>query len=302
MPQIADRFQFEPDHEARTQWLATRKEHFSCGPNIFPGFYQTTGFVSDTGWVFFAIIIEAAALILALQGGINRGGLYLVGAIIAIILFITLDIVGVILLHSRIGEIQRLSNMLIIADAIQRPGVEAQIREHKSSIKSKFGFIALIFSSLLKIASVLLLTRLNIVFYVVLSVFYILVIYIHSRHTGYCIAEVLTSNAFKKNHNQYTDDLTSLPVPQQIHNKARTLQTIFPTEFELRLPIEAGGHSITLIRTLNENNTIHYEYALTTTGILLDSDFIFMIQNQATNNQRDIVGKKCLEHQLVAIH
>jgi len=304
MPKIRTRFQFEPDGQARAAWLGTRKEPFLCGSIFFPGFYQTTGFISDFSWVIGAIIIEITALFMILQAGITIGGISLIGSILSVILFITFDIIGISFTHSKVSEIQMLLNFLIITDENRRPGIIEQIARLKRSFKKSFGYFSLILSSLLKIVSILLLTVLNPTFYVVLAIFYFLVVYIHIRHTGYWFAEIITNRYFNNDYKEYTSDLTTIPPipPQNIRHSTRSLRSVFEDEIELNQPIVAGGHNIKLTRSFIRDGRNVYEYALETKGILEDGDFILLTQNQVTYNQKALIAKKCLEHQLTVIH
>ena len=91
MPQIRDRFNFQPTNDSIEKWLGTRKVGFSAGYTPVPGFFQDYKVGADNYWLYLAIAGEFLGALLILFGGASKGGGFLYAAIVVVILFIILD-------------------------------------------------------------------------------------------------------------------------------------------------------------------------------------------------------------------
>jgi hypothetical protein len=308
MPELKNRFEFEPDSNARQRWLGTRKTSFPCGDQILPGFYRTDDNQRDTKWVILAACIECVAVVMTLIGGFSKGGLYLLFAILAIVFFIIFDFVGANFFHRNKGRNCLLSNRIrITKDAAVKEALRNEMKEGK--MWEVLGMAFIIFSAVLKITSVLLLGRLNIVFYGILTIFYLLVIYIHSFHTGYWLAERSTDKFFLKNHEEWAKDTKMAEEGKlergDIRHKARVLESQIESAIMLManhsVEITVGGIKINFERENQQGAKCIYFYKLTTTGLLLDYDFT-LLTNRLDQNQAGIIGLECLKHQINRIH
>jgi hypothetical protein len=312
MPEIIDRFSFMPGTESRQLWLATRKRPFACGNIRLPGFYQTVDYGKDTGWFIMAMVIEIAAFSLTLYGGIMRGGIYLLGASLIVVLFLVLDYVGVILYHANAENKCFLRNRFLIEDGVNRGLIENEMRRGKG--KEVFGIIFLFLSSLLKIFAVLLLTRYSIVFYVILAIFYVLVIYIHMAHTGYWFSEWRTQRKIDRDYRRRAHDIGRFKRNEinesDVHYMVNTNQpliSVFETPIRIQniapdKPITVGSHSLSFdYEDTNGGGQPLYHYTIRTVGILFDSDIILFAGGQLPM-QAGVIAINCLQHQLNVVH
>jgi len=301
MAQIPQRFQFQPTAEVRQRWLGTRKYSTQSGKLTLHGFYRTDDYSSDNNWFIMAFIIEFVALTITLYGGIMKGGFILIGAIIAVILFIVLDFIGLIFCHSKKEiECEQNNNLKIENDPIQRNIIIENLKRKKAKIV--VGYILLGLSALLKVAAVfLLISGLSLVYLAIFSIFYIFVIYIHISHSGYWFAEFNTQRMIKKQYlrwlkenelNNTNNNYTA--IKRETRHKSSINLDILPTN-----PIIHGQHSLSLVDTDTTTapcKTI-YTYSLKTSGLLLDDDIPFFISGK-DDTQATEIGSFCLKHQL----
>ena len=306
MPEIQNRFEFEPNSGARKAWLATRKK-----PGIFslPGFYNTIDFEKDTAWVMLALCVEAVAVALTLYGGISKGGIYILGAVIVVILFVVFDIVGANLYHKNVGDNCEIRNRIIFET---NEGVKQGLRNRlKKGFGNKIiGVILIVLSSIFKILAILLLGKFNIIFYAVMALLYIIVIYIHIAHTGYYLAERKTARMFREQHDNWSED--KMLVKEGSKEKGETRgavrqpppRSIFDTKIKLRLTndiVKVGEHSIKLIDEKIDGNEKVYTYEIETNGILIDDDIVLLLGGLEDQVGR-LVAIACLKHQVTMIH
>jgi len=192
-------------------WLSTRKSKYTLnimdGQLTRPGLNQTSGFKTDRNWFRFALIIEILAITITIYSGIRRfmitgNSKILFGSIGVVAAFIILDIVGAIWAHKNAGTKKLMENKLIYYPATNYPAIKL---EGKKGIGlAILGAFLIVISALLKIGALLLLGNLNIMFYVIFSLFYMIVIYVHIYHTGYFIAETSVARNVNKENLAYS--------------------------------------------------------------------------------------------------
>jgi len=304
MPEIQNRDRFIPDKNAKQNWLGTRKRSFPCGYMTLPGFYQTVDFPTDTGWFIMAMLIEIAALIMTLYGGLVRGGGFLVGAIIAVILFVIFDYIGALWYHHRTEEKCLLKNQLLIQPNNNHVVLNDQL--NRTNIRKIFGVIFLIFSAILKVLAVALLTHFGTIMFVILILFYGVVVYVHISYTGYWLAEYTTNKMIKKMHKQWIQDNAGFQnnqVQNIRYNVGEPLTRPFKSKsklnrIEINAPKNVEWHSIVFLGE-NRINEIEkeYLYELRTTGILLDSQITQLCIGLEVE-QQSLLAKECLTHQI----
>jgi len=306
MPEIQGRFEFEPNSNARRAWLATRKK-----PVIYnlPGFYNTIDYEKDTAWVMLAVCVEAVAVALTLYGGITKGGIFLLGAVIVVVLFLVFDVVGANLYHKNVGINCEIQNKIIIEP---NEGVKEGLRNRLKKGKGvKFiGVLLIVMSSLFKIFAILLLGKFNLMFYAIMAVLYIIVIYIHLAHTGYYLAERKTANMFRKQHDLWSEDKMLVNEGKKDKGDIRgavrkpSPKSVFDSEIKLRFEngmVKVGEHAIRFIEEREENGHKLYTYEIETNGILEDNDIVLLTGGQ-TEQQGSIIARACLKHQITMIH
>ena len=293
MPEIRDRFTFEPDKDALSKWLGTRKAGFYAGNTAIHGFFEDFKPNSDITWFFFAIIGELVGAALTLQGGIRKGGAFLYGSIFLVLMFIICDILFAIKLHRNVAKKCYIDNLLFLNgedDPIRSVNLKQRREEGKTG--DVFYVSCIIFIAIVKIASVVLLGLFNnLMAYIPIAILYFFVCYVHIYHTGYAWAFWDTDRTFQKQYKEFARSGKHL---------AQTLEHTFSSDFELKLPISLGEIiSITEDKPfqIQEDGQTMYKYILKTKGILTDND-ISLIMNGQGDNQRRIIAYEARKHQL----
>jgi len=296
MPEIPKPSQFQPSSHTLKTWLYTRKDSYCAGTRILPGLFRTVGFGKDTAFVVFAIAVEIAALGMTLYGGIVAGGTdTLIGAGIAVFLFVFLDVLGVWLHHSRVANDVRLKNQ-----SLTHPlGADNCKRQLKAvSGKRVLAMFLFLFSVILKIGAILLLIDLPVPVLVLLMIFYSLVVYVHVTHTGYWYYNYLTNQRMKGEFREWGRDMSELSTnpDKEIRFTAESIRTKFVTKIEVSLTNdikEYNGHTLNYVGQTEDG----YEYDLITLGVLQDSDVVGLC-NGFLDEQQLVFSLFFLKHQM----
>ena len=82
---------FEPSNQTRIAWYKTRKSTTSYGPVHLPGLFSSDGFSTDQIFFIIAMIIELAAVVVTIRGGMMMKTSIFIGSIVAVVLFLVLD-------------------------------------------------------------------------------------------------------------------------------------------------------------------------------------------------------------------
>jgi len=313
MPEIEKRFEFEPSRASLAKWLGTRKATFDCGGVRFPGYFSTANYSTDLAWVVMAIIIELIALGIILNGGFTKGGLFLIGAVVAAFIMILFDIVGAAWMHDNKAEVNKLKNDFLLArTAPEQHQIRLQINRSRLTAKVVFGFIMIVLSALLKIASLFVLASFDFLLIGIMSILYLLVIYVHVVHTGYCATEYsLRKTNFPGDFDAWTAN--RIGILQRVENKkeredqlstlvseAKLRQHNFTSETKLNMMndvIRVGSHTIEFKKEGEDSNGEKiYHYLLSAKGVLVDSD-ILLLASGNSGRKAEIIGKACLELQ-----
>jgi len=308
MPDIKDRFQFEPNANARRAWLSTRKKPITCGNQSLPGFYQTVDYEKDFGWVMLAACVESAAVILTIYGGFIKGGPYIIGSIIVVLLFLVFDIVGANFVHRNVAKKCEIkSRILFTSDNGAKQGLRNELKKGNGIVV--LGILLIVISSVLKISAILLLGKFALLFYIVMSVLYLLVIYVHIAHTGYYLAERRTGIMFREQHELWAQDKMMHKENKVEEGNIRfSIRKPAPSsilESEVKLNIvdkkSVGEHSISFIKEEQKGDKKLFIYEIETNGLLKDDD-INLFTNAQTDIQAGIIALACLKHQVEKVH
>jgi hypothetical protein len=181
---------FELSPATRDAWCKTRKHPTPYGSTQLPGLFGTYGFSADTNWVIMAFLIELAAVIITIWSGISRGFGQAIGATIIVALFIILDYVGIMLHNHQVGNKAIWRNQILVPQTPQQLAfLQAALK--KRTIKEDVGVLFLFLSAFLKVFAIILLNAMftNMIFILLFSLFYLIVIYIHAYHTGFWLAK-----------------------------------------------------------------------------------------------------------------
>lgn len=325
MPEILNKSSFSPDKEARDKWLSTRKSRIEG--TTHPGYFQTVNYSIDTNWVILVAIIELTAAGVTIYGSIFKGLGYMIVALVAVAVFIGLDIIGANWHHYHIKEKRKSKGKLSVVeydikfknfykDSIEslkdkRVGYETDLNE--KSQRKFWGTIMIIFSALLKLGALFAFSTLNFTFIIIMVVLYIIAVYIHLNHTGYYMAENRTKKAFEKQHRHWRDlqklETKGETPPSNHKGKELVVRDSINSTIKINKKIwrhddNANGETINVEDHKIEfeffNNGL-YTYAISTKGILTDDDIKSFI-NVGKEIDSEIIAMECLRHQTDKIH
>ncbi len=296
MPDIKKRDEFQPSKDALELWLKTRKRPIDCGVQTLPGYYQTAGYSTDVSWVYLALCVEVAAVVLTLYGGWYRGGDYLIGATIVVFLFLSLDYVGTRFFHKPLGKRCKVRNKLLLAS--DQKEIERLRKElGEGTLIQAFGVFLIVLSAAFKIMAILFLGSFNTFFYAIMTILYIIVVYIHISHTGYVLSEIATSQKFKKDYENWwkkKDDVIKTKHEPESEFESKVKLNLRNNE------ISIGLHKI--VPQPQSDSDLEdgvYKYKIQTKGVLTDDDIERLIGAVAQSPQQaGAIALGCLRHQL----
>ena len=314
---------FQPSEESRKKWLSTRKHPQPIGIVNFPGYYKTDDYSIDSYWFLIALGIELVALIVTIIGGFSKSPGFGIISVIIVILFVFFDILGAKFVHKFVGEIQKIKNKILIEnDPTKIEGYYLNIEKYKTSFTVFLGIFLIILSSALKIFAIYVLNhRFPMPLMFIMTISYLLVIYIHIKHTGYWYAEYNLRKSFRVEYEKYAVGKVVGNIDN--NNIAAVRKMPFTTNIKLSFEssIFSGPHSITLenstevihgsqvfIYSPNNNGEARvesyskqegqfYNYMIKTKGVLTDEDIAGFTQGQNTG-QASIIALACLNFQI----
>ena len=279
-PQPAE---FKPSQEALLKWLNTRKP---SAEDELPGLFTTVKFSADQSWTIIAILIELMALGLTVYGAAslyqqnqNKANLFV--AIIAVVLFVAFDVIGVLLHGSdRSGKVVTRSKIKITKNAAAKKLLINNAK--KITNKEFFGVLFLVLSAIIKIAAVVLLfgaLNATIPMFIVLFLFYVVVVYIHVAHTGYWLSARQTARRFQREYNEFVQaDIQGTAVGKlAIDKKVFSSPHSMPGGVD---EFQNGRQRISFIdRQTDEHGNPLVTMALESRGIMWDEDVVALLSN-----------------------
>lgn len=289
---------FEPSLATLKIWLNTRKSKTLKGAGIF----ETDKFAQDRILFVIAISIEVAAFILTIWGGYimsfaRHSAKPLVLAIIASILFVVLDYFGVLIHHKDIEEGTTAKSKLNFA---QDPILIRELKRiaYRNFTSSQLlGFFCILVSAILKISALLILLKFlgNIkqVFYL----FYLIVIYVHLKHTGFWYFAWKTNRRMKSEFQDFQKNRASgLPSQYSARNPPHRIEfTSYHQSLE-NVTCLNDRVRIKFLSEYKENRDLIYRYEITCKGILWDEDIVSVTQGFDLNFQQDVY-ESCVKMQ-----
>jgi hypothetical protein len=258
---------FVPSPAALKAWFNTRK---SNNP-FYPGVFDTIGYSSDLAWALIAIFIELLAAGVTLYGGAKISFMYAIISVIVVVLFIGLDIIGVMLHKSKQGEkcIHRNSAFVSKQLPVQE---QHRVEANKLMASELLGILLIVFSAGLKIFGLMLFIgvskSIGITVIALGTLFYVVVVYIHLNHTGFWISALSANRAISREFNQWSIDLTN----GVINTSIQVINHQFTSAGKINgaTTINSGRQ----VLTCTGNMEAGYHYTLTTQGLLWDQDLI----------------------------
>lgn len=266
--------QFSPSLPTIQSWLGTRKSNTVNRT----GLLETVGFSKDQGWTIIAILIEIMALGLTIIGAALKAQdnvKVVIGSIIVVILFVTLDIIGVKMFHAKSEYRTVLRNRLsVTVDPVLRGNLDKQIREW--AFGEFLGLLLMVISAGLKILGLVVFFNLkgsgSIMLIAVISIFYLVVIYIHSSHTGYWLAAVQTARKMKKEYDRWVDANS-----KGLSNSfgAQTYSRLYTSSLMMQEGVKVfhnGRQRLDLVSSAPGQNGQVFTYRISSVGLIWDSD------------------------------
>ena len=299
-PYYQDSQNFSPSRNTLDLWLKTRKTE----NNFKPGLIETVDYSRDLAWSIFSILIEFSAFFLTLFGAWNifksNGNLILfVTAVIFVVVFVALDIIG-IMLHGqdKPQKVLDKSHAAITHNPIQKGLILDKIKSITN--RTFLGVILLCISSLLKIVAIsVFFKESGLAGTIVLMIFYIVVVYIHMYHTGYWWA----ARKVQKNINseflsyiQSQNSGTSNPY-QVVQPHIQLFSSPFPMDGGKK-SLQSNRQTIDFLKSWTDNNgTSMFDYQLTSRGLMWDSD-VNQILSYNSHNFNQYLIEACIRLQL----
>ena len=300
-PYYLDAKDFSPSQETLLSWLKTRKSNTSSKP----GFFETADITRDTSWSLIAFLIELSAFVLTLYGAwstFTKNGniVMLTTAIILVFLFVAFDIIGILLHSYDKPEKVLLRNELHVT---KDPTVRLHLSQDEKSIswRSFLGILLLVFSAMLKIIAVgfYFRSQSGMLGIVVLIIFYLVVIYIHSYHTSYWWAAYTTRKKIQREYNAwYLNWKNGLPNEYA----AKTAKYIFYSPWKMDSDkFQNGRQEVNFIGQQSFNGVVLNKYEIVSHGILWDEEITSMLMNFSPNMFAD-VQNACIQLQLIQVN
>lgn len=281
---IPDKGSFQPTPETLKKWLSTRKPTLNVGGGSFPAFFKDEGNSSDTIWFIIAVVGEIIGLVVTVYGGFRSGGIFLILACLAILMFIFLDFFFAAKLHRKKGvECELKSRIMLKNDTEVTKITELTYELKKGRFWDFLLVVGIICIALLKIFGIVVLGVFNnLALYAPIAIIYLVVAYVHIYHTGYWGAYFFTERAIAREHREFAGEQ---------HNAQNHVQRVV-TENPLHdLPIKHSPHAI------DQEGDDDKAYIIRAHGVLTDTDIINLISGQSDNNKITIL-KACRKLQL----
>lgn len=279
-PYYQNRNQFIPSQAVLNDWLNTKK---SNNPSK-PGLFETVKFTEDAVWTFISLLVEIAALSLTFYGGYQS---YLkshnfssafVGPIIVVVLFVFFDVVGIMFHSSERSEKTRIRSQIVYTKS---PLVLADLHKKLSLYSGKqfLGVMSLIVSAILKILAVTILSpvhgRAAVPLILIMSLFYLVVIYVHIYHSGYFLSARRVVRKMKKEWDIWFDmNQKGLPTPLNVQALSSVIFSS-PQAMPNGNSFQMGFQTITFKQRRQDNaGAVLFDYQLDSWGCMWDSDVV----------------------------
>ena len=282
---------FEPSLETLKLWLNTRKSRTTKGGGLF----ETDRFSSDRSWFLIALTFEVIAFFLTLWGGVlkfqgTNKVMPLLFAIFASFFFVILDFFGVLIHHK--GNDDR-SNANSLLNFEKDPIVIGALKKKASSkfTSNQFwGFVCMLISAGLKIVALrVLLSFLKGVLTPVFIIFYIIILYVHVKHTGYWYYAWKTNRRMKFEFSSFEKERAK-GMPSEFSVKTPSHSIQFTSYYLLIGEVVCLNERVKIQKMYSvdqDGKTIH-QYKMFCIGILWDNDIVKITSEVDSSFQQDL--------------
>jgi hypothetical protein len=305
-PYYDNRNQFIPSQAVLNDWLNTKK---SNNPSK-PGLFETVKYTEDAVWTFISLLVELAALSLTFYGAYQT---YLkmkvpsissafLGPVIVVVLFVFFDVVGIMFHSSERSEKTRIKSQIVFTKA---PLLLASLYKKLKLYSGKqfMGVMALIVSAILKIFAVTIMSPVNgrgaVPLILIMSLFYLVVIYVHIYHSGYFLAARRVSKKMKKEWDTWFQmNQQGLPTPLNVH-AVNSVIFSSPQAMPNGNSFQMGFQTITFIgRHQDSAGAVSFNYQLDSLGCMWDSDVVPLYSAFAPGHFQSSLLEACVQLQL----
>jgi hypothetical protein len=303
-PYYQNRNQFIPSQAVLNDWLNTNKSNSPSKPGLF----ETIKYTEDAIWTFISLLVEIAALSLTFYGGYqsylkshNFSSAFL-GPIIVVVLFVFFDVIGIMFHSSERSEKTKIRSQIVYTKS---PLVLANLYKKLALYSGKqfLGVMALIVSAILKILAVTILSpvhgRAAVPLILIMSLFYLVVIYVHIYHSGYFLAARRVSKKMKKEWDNWFDiNQRGLPTPLNVQSVNSVIFSS-PQAMPNGNSFQMGFQTITFIgRQQDSAGAVSFNYQLDSLGCMWDSDVVPLYSAFAPGHFQSSLLEACVQLQL----
>ncbi len=263
---------FEPSKAVKEYYLYTAKTPVTHGGVTLPGLFSTRYKTPFLLLFLLALALEIYGMITLYNvGGFHYG---------LAVLLVLLDLIFAFLGHLPQKRITILKNQrILIDDRIRQEQIRRQL--FRLSLRQNIFYMLIGGLAIFKIVSFYFFRELMDAPFLLLTVIYLIVAFIHIRITGYTIFELIRSIAERNEYNHYISV-----------GKNRSLNYIkhsFESETHLTPCSLNNIHSLAAIGG--------NQYTLETHGILSDDELTALVNFQQTPNAKAVLATEGLRHQ-----
>jgi hypothetical protein len=281
---------FEPSIETLKLWLNTRKANTKKGVGLF----ETDRFNLDRNWFIVAFLFEIAAFVLTIWGGTlkyygTKKFSILITALLASLFFVLLDYFGVLLHHRGKDDKVRAASQLNFTKDPIIIGALKKVAFSKFSWYQFFGFTCMLLSATLKIWSLIILISFFKKLAPIFVIFYLIVLYVHAKHTGYWYYAWKTDKLMTSEYHQYEKHMaTNTPSEFSVKFPPHKIQFYSFYKFVGLGETLEKRVKINLVDTVLDNSQTKYLYEMSCIGILWDLDIVKITRDFNINFQQDL--------------
>jgi hypothetical protein len=303
-PYYQNRNQFIPSQAVLNDWLNTKKSDHPSKPGLF----ETVKFTDDTVWTFISLLVELAALSLTFYGGYQN---YLksqsfssafLGPVIVVVLFVFFDIIGIMFHSSERSQKSIIRSQIVLT---RNPLVLANLHKKLTLFSGKqfLGVMSLVVSAILKILAVTMLSpihgRAAVPLILIMSLFYLVVIYAHIYHSGFFLAARRVSKKMRKEWNQWFDlNQKGLPTPLNVKGVTSVIFSS-PQSMPNGNSFQMGFQTITFLRRHQDTSgAVLFDYQLDSLGCMWDSDVVPLYGAFTPGHFQSSLLEACVQLQL----
>ncbi len=281
---------FEPSNETLKQWLNTRKASTTRGTGLF----ETDRYNLDRNWFVVAFLFEIAAFVLTIWGGTlkyygTKKISILIIAILASLFFVLLDYFGVLLHHRGKDDKVRAASQLNFTKDPIIIGALKKVAFRKFSWYQFFGFTCMLLSATLKILALIALISFFKKLAPLFVIFYLIVLYVHAKHTGYWFYAWKTNKLMLAEFQQYEKHRASnTPSEFSVNSPPYKIQFYSYYKFVGVGETLEKRVRIILLDTVVDNGQTKYLYEMSCIGILWDLDIVKITSDFNIHFQQDL--------------